>query len=54
MFRECGLGLARIARMLHESVGSETELTLRRPGQRELLKLKTKRALPSPEVIPWL
>ena len=47
-----GLGLPRVARLLRESAGSEIELTLRRPGQRELLKLKPKRALPLPEAIP--
>ncbi len=47
-----GLGLPRIAQLLSERTGSEIELTLRRPGQRELLKLRPKRALPAPEAIP--
>ncbi len=47
-----GLGLPRIAQLLREPTDSEIELTLRRPGQRELLKLKPTRALPSPEAVP--
>ena len=47
-----GLGLPRIVQLLSERTGSEMELTLRRPGQRELLKLRAKRALPAPEAIP--
>lgn len=41
-----GLFLPKIAQMLREPVGSEIELTLRRPGQSDLLKAKTRRGVP--------
>jgi hypothetical protein len=44
-----GLGLPRIAQLLREPAGSEIELTLRRPGKSELLKVKPNRVVPSPE-----
>jgi C-terminal processing protease CtpA/Prc len=45
------LPLPRIAKLLRESAGSEIELTLKRPGQKELLKVKPKRAVPSLDII---
>jgi C-terminal processing protease CtpA/Prc len=48
-----GLGMPKITQLLREPVGSEIELTLKRAGNRELLKVKPKQTVPLPDLIVW-